>query len=155
MQCVTPMYRLFDLGDESNAKIISRAEARQILEQEHNSTRKLRKGNYLSSRKIQPIPCGHCWACQLNYSAEWATRIMKEAEKDDYNWFITLTYDDNHLPILERIETEEKTEDLNGIIEITDVMYENDGTWTSGSLIPDHMKTFINSLRQHFLREKK
>ena len=44
------------------------------------------------------LPCGQCMACRLNKSREWATRCVLEAKMHDENCFITLTYDDEHLP---------------------------------------------------------
>ena len=43
------------------------------------------------------IPCGKCIGCRLAYSKEWAVRIVKECESFEYNYFLTLTYDDEHL----------------------------------------------------------
>lgn len=45
------------------------------------------------------IPCGKCLDCRLKFSRDWANRMMLEAQKYDENYFVTLTYDDDHLPI--------------------------------------------------------
>ncbi len=42
--------------------------------------------------------CGQCMECRLAYSREWAIRISHEAQMHDRNCFLTLTYDDAHLP---------------------------------------------------------
>ena len=42
--------------------------------------------------------CGQCMECRLAYSREWAIRISHEAQMHDANCFLTLTYDDAHLP---------------------------------------------------------
>lgn len=44
------------------------------------------------------IPCGHCIGCRLKYSRVWADRCMAEASYYDNNVFLTLTYDNEHLP---------------------------------------------------------
>ena len=46
------------------------------------------------------VPCGQCLGCRLDYAREWSARIMAEKKNysDDLSWFITLTYDDSHLP---------------------------------------------------------
>lgn len=44
------------------------------------------------------LPCGRCIGCRLKYSRVWASRIMNEAHMHSENTFITLTYDDEHLP---------------------------------------------------------
>lgn len=43
------------------------------------------------------IPCGRCLGCRLDYSKSWSERILLECESWKYNWFLTLTYDDDHL----------------------------------------------------------
>lgn len=44
------------------------------------------------------LPCGQCIGCRLERSRDWATRIMHEASLHDRSSFITLTYEDLHLP---------------------------------------------------------
>lgn len=44
------------------------------------------------------LPCGHCMACKLARAQEWSLRCMHEAKMYDSNVFVTLTYDDAHLP---------------------------------------------------------
>ena len=53
-----------------------------------------------SNRKddIVKIPCGKCLECRLATSKQWAQRSVCEAQSHEFNWFVTLTYDDEHLP---------------------------------------------------------
>jgi len=44
------------------------------------------------------LPCGGCIGCRLEHSRQWAVRCMHEASLHDQNCFLTLTYDDDHLP---------------------------------------------------------
>jgi hypothetical protein len=44
------------------------------------------------------LPCGQCIGCRLERSRQWAMRCMHEAQLHQHNCFITLTYDDTHLP---------------------------------------------------------
>lgn len=44
------------------------------------------------------LPCGNCIGCRLERSRQWAVRCMHEASLYEENCFITLTYDDDHLP---------------------------------------------------------
>lgn len=44
------------------------------------------------------VPCGRCIGCRLEYSRQWATRIMHEASLYEDNSFVTLTYADENLP---------------------------------------------------------
>lgn len=44
------------------------------------------------------LPCGQCVGCRLERSRQWAVRCMHEASLYQRNSFITLTYDNEHLP---------------------------------------------------------
>ncbi|WNK15076.1 MAG: replication initiator protein [Microvirus sp.] len=44
------------------------------------------------------LPCGRCIGCRLERTRQWAVRCMHEAKVHDQNCFVTLTYDDAHLP---------------------------------------------------------
>ena len=46
-----------------------------------------------------PLPCNGCVGCRLEYSRQWAMRCMDEASLYPRNSFITLTFDDKHLPL--------------------------------------------------------
>lgn len=43
------------------------------------------------------IPCGKCLDCRLSYSRDWANRCMLELGYHEDAYFVTLTYDDEHL----------------------------------------------------------
>lgn len=64
----------------------------------NDSSAKNRKYLYDTTGKFIVLPCGQCMACRLNKSRDWATRCVLEAKMHKQNCFITLTYDDNHLP---------------------------------------------------------
>lgn len=55
---------------------------------------------YVHLDQLQEIPCGHCVQCYLKRSRDWGARIMLECKEYKHNYFITLTYDDDHLPKL-------------------------------------------------------
>jgi len=44
------------------------------------------------------LPCGQCRGCRLERSRQWAIRCMHEASLYKNNCFITLTYNDDHVP---------------------------------------------------------
>ena len=44
------------------------------------------------------VPCGQCIGCRLERSRQWAVRCVHEAQMHEDNCFVTLTYDDEHLP---------------------------------------------------------
>lgn len=157
MECFTPMVRYYcnipkeELaeGEVAAARIIPRSQVFENLKADENYlTRVQDKNKELEKQgsfwRYQLIPCKHCWACKLKYSAEWATRLTWECERYEHKYFLTLTYDEEHLPMYETF----KYIDEDG----KETIYENDGTWT-GSLEPDHVKTFLNTLRKHYERK--
>ena len=44
------------------------------------------------------VPCGQCLSCRIDYSRDWAARCVHESQLHAVNSYITLTYDDIHLP---------------------------------------------------------
>ena len=46
------------------------------------------------------LPCGHCLNCRLNYAKKWSQRCLLESKSWSENFFITLTYDDENLPLV-------------------------------------------------------
>lgn len=54
-------------------------------------------GKGLLDQKIS-IPCGVCTGCRIGYAREWALRCVHESQLHQENCFITLTYNNEHLP---------------------------------------------------------
>lgn len=44
------------------------------------------------------IACGKCLGCRLDYSRQWADRMMLEFQKTKKAIFLTLTYNEEHVP---------------------------------------------------------
>jgi len=44
------------------------------------------------------IDCGRCLGCRLERARQWAIRMMHESTLHEHSIFVTLTYDDFHLP---------------------------------------------------------
>lgn len=145
MQCVTPMFRRYPLGEYKNGKIIARKEVIQDLNYDPNHIKYCLDTMNNETRKkghgflYEQIPCQHCWACHLRKSSEWATRIMVECLNSEHNYFITFTYSDEHIPIFSETEYNGKT-------------FTNDGTWL-GTLYPEDIDKFMNSFRKYFERK--
>lgn len=53
------------------------------------------------------VSCGRCWGCRLEKSRQWAVRCLHETQLHEDNCFITLTYDDEHLPANGSVDVEE------------------------------------------------
>lgn len=45
-----------------------------------------------------PFPCGKCLHCRINQARIWTHRILLELPCHNKSAFVTLTYDDDHLP---------------------------------------------------------
>lgn len=146
MQCITPMFYVYEVGKFKKGRIIPRENVMHGLSMDPNNIRHMMEEYKLATRYgIIKVPCNHCYACSLTYSAEKATLMMLETEKSDHNYFITLTYDDKHLPIAEE---QQYTEPLTG----EKINIPNQGDFEP-TLVPEHMKTFINTLKKHYNRK--
>lgn len=44
------------------------------------------------------VPCGGCIGCRIDRSRQWTIRLLHESKLHELKCFLTLTYDDLHLP---------------------------------------------------------
>lgn len=44
------------------------------------------------------LPCGKCLACRINRTQDWSTRLLHESYYSSSTYFLTLTYDEEHVP---------------------------------------------------------
>lgn len=49
-------------------------------------------------KEIIQVPCGQCIGCRIDRSRQWANRCMLELQYHDSAYFVTLTYDEFHVP---------------------------------------------------------
>lgn len=77
-----------------------------------------------------PIPCGNCIGCRLEYSRQWANRCMLELENHNESYFVTLTYDDLHIPLRDSF-------DSDGVLQ------------TAPTLVKKDLQNFIKRLRKN------
>ena len=54
---------------------------------------------YLDKEWFIPVPCGKCVSCKCDYSRDWSNRMILELQDHDEAIFLTLTYNDDHLPL--------------------------------------------------------
>lgn len=60
---------------------------------------RLEQARKLAGRQdVMQLPCGQCIGCRLKKADEWGLRCMHEAKFHRQNCFVTLTYNDEHLP---------------------------------------------------------
>lgn len=82
------------------------------------------------------VPCGKCIGCRLAYSRMWADRCLAEATLHDSSFFVTLTYNDDFLPLSEYIDAE--------------------GTYhKSMTLVKRDMQLFMKRLRKNYKYDNK
>lgn len=66
------------------------------------------KKSYMGTDPTVPkslqIPCGKCLQCKADQSLMWSIRGYHESTLHPYNSFLTLTYDDEHLPADKKID---------------------------------------------------
>jgi len=53
----------------------------------------------MNSTSPMEIPCNNCMGCKLEKSRQWAVRMMHESKCWPENCFLTLTYDQDHVPL--------------------------------------------------------
>lgn len=56
-----------------------------------------RLSQFLTGEEVM-LPCGKCVGCKRDAARQWATRLSHEALMNEHSAFVTLTYDDDHLP---------------------------------------------------------
>ncbi|QXN75124.1 replication initiator protein [Microvirus mar28] len=49
--------------------------------------------------EIVQVPCGQCIGCRIDYARQWASRCVMEMQYHRSSYFLTLTYDDQHVPV--------------------------------------------------------
>lgn len=55
--------------------------------------------NMIMLDPFSAYPCGKCYTCRVKKSREWSNRLLHEMSYWDSSLFLTLTYDDDHLPL--------------------------------------------------------
>lgn len=81
--------------------------------------------------EVLPIPCGKCLGCRLDYTRRWADRLIMELDHTGKGIFLTLTYNDENVPIAYAREEE------------LDIML-------GQTLDLDDVQKFMKRLRKHF-----
>lgn len=144
MTCFHPLIRYEDLRKWTTAKDGHRYHPAIIEPAAANQPEMIAQISKLQCQGFYPelIPCQKCIGCQLEKSRQWANRGYLERKMWEQNWFVTLTYDDDHLPMAEEITT-------SNDITFTDI----DGNW-KGILIPKDLELFRKNLRQKLNRNQ-
>ena len=135
MSCYKPLIRLYNPDDrEQSGRVYTLARFSQL------SGKQLKYEDLMYNPKIMLIPCGQCIGCRIRQREDWTTRIELEARdypKDEV-WFITLTYDDDHVP--------------GTIIKTGEIMRKVQYTWKPGEKRPTSVQILLYEDIQKFLK---
>lgn len=139
MPCYKPLIRAVDLNKWETALDGHKYHPAKIF-----SSNQLENYDFqtLSHYKYEQINCGQCIGCRLDYSRDWANRGYLESLYWKNNYFVTLTYDEDHVPMVDEMTTE------SGI-----TFTELDDLEWKGILIPKDFELFIKNLRQIMKRK--
>lgn len=136
MGCSKPLIRFYS---PDNKEISGRVYTlpRFCKERAH---KQLKYEDLMYRKDVMLIPCGQCIGCRIMQREDWTTRIEMEARcyPKDQVWFITLTYDDNHVP---------------GMITKTgEIMRKVQYTWRPGAERPESVQILLYTDIQAFLK---
>lgn len=135
MSCNKPLIRLYNPDNkEISGRVYSLARISQL------SGKQLKYEDLMYNPKVMLIPCGQCIGCRIRQREDWTTRIELEAR--DYPkeevWFITLTYDDDHVPGM--------------IVKTGEIMRKVQYTWKPGEKRPSSVQILLYEDIQKFLK---
>lgn len=135
MSCYKPLIRLYNPDDrEQSGRVYSLARFSQL------SGKQLKYEDLMYNPNVMLIPCGQCIGCRIRQREDWTTRIELEAR--DYPkeevWFITLTYDDEHVPGM--------------IVKTGEIMRKVQYTWEAGEKRPSSVQILLYEDIQKFLK---
>lgn len=131
MSCYYPMYRIEDYAGKIHIQSKSDFDNDIKYYWEHMKMNPVKAGYW---KRADQIPCGKCIGCRLDYSREWANRIVLESKMydQDESWFLTLTYNTENLPI-------------------KSVVDKNTGKIINGeTLYKKDLQDFMKRLRKHY-----
>lgn len=135
MSCYKPLIRLYNPDNkEISGRVYSLARFSKL------SGKQLKYEDLMYNPKVMLIPCGQCIGCRIRQREDWTTRIELEAR--DYPkeqvWFITLTYDDDHVPGM--------------IVKTGEIMRKVQYTWKPGEKRPESVQVLLYEDIQKFLK---
>lgn len=100
MGCTRPLVRL-DNGQIISLKIYL-LRTGKYFQTEGNELKKKQQEKellkMLQKEEAQLLPCGHCTGCKMQNASSWANRMEMELPYHENAWFLTLTYDNEHVP---------------------------------------------------------
>lgn len=92
MRCVRPMKVLVYPN-------MTRVQSLLTYESEHGQTDVFFDPATGETCRAYTVGCGSCPACRAEYARQWSIRNVCESLSHTYSYFLTLTYDDDHVPL--------------------------------------------------------
>jgi len=107
VECINPLWALKEI-DYKKTQTNKDGKTYHKMTNWHSAknftpTKEMQIAEIINGRVWTKIPCGECWCCRLNYASQWADRCIDEASQYKNNYFVTLTYDNEHLPTAQGI----------------------------------------------------
>lgn len=140
-KCLTPVnawycgFAISQDGVYSPRLVFSFKEAKKYYHEKYGSL-----GLKLLQRNEVSIPCGKCFACRFRKRKEMTTRLSNELSMyGDDCCFITLTYNDDHLP----------TTCIRPVKDADKMIERGVGALPVETLLPSDVQKFIKRLRRH------
>lgn len=92
MSCLHPKMAIITSRDPDGKVHLS-------FKAEHIGNKTYQQAQHIyGTENVVLLPCGHCESCKMAKRREWAVRCACESKFHLNNCFVTLTYDDAHLP---------------------------------------------------------
>lgn len=135
MSCYKPLIRLYNPEDrEISGQVYSLARFSERM------GKQLKYEDIMYNPNVMLIPCGQCIGCRIRQREDWTTRIELEARdwKPEQVWFITLTYDDEHVPGM--------------VLKTGEVLRKAQYVWKPGSERPESVQILLHTDIQKFLK---
>lgn len=117
----------------------------------------VRKVNKIDGSRTDVVPCGKCPHCLRTRQAGWIFRLNEEQKQSKTSCFITLTYEDDHLPFSEKGYPTLKNKDFQSfmkrlrkppkhlqLFQLTNVRYYAIGEYGSESYRPHYHAIMFN-----------
>lgn len=135
MSCYKPLIRIYSPEDrEISGRVMSLARFSEL------AGKQMKYEDLMYNPKVMLIPCGKCIGCRIRQREDWTTRIELEARgwPKEQVWFITLTYDDDHVPGM--------------IVKTGEIMRKVQYVWKPGEKAPESVQTLLYPDMQKFLK---
>lgn len=135
MSCYKPLIRLYNPDNkEISGQVYSLARFSQLCGKE------LKYEDIMYKPEVMLIPCGQCIGCRIRQREDWTTRIELEARQylPEEVWFITLTYNDEHVPGM--------------ILKTGELLRGSQYVWKPGSEKPESVQILLYTDVQKFLK---